>query len=363
MRKSGWLAAGLVAAGAAWAMRDIPAALGAKPAGERAERVRRSPQFDGTAFRNSDPTTVPPAGETKPIMRDLMEGREQRKPHGPIPLVTPSVKPLSSLDAIWYGHASTLIEIEGRRVLFDPMWSDRCSPAAHLGPRRLHEPPARLDTLPQVDAIVISHDHYDHLDMQTIRALVGLQSAPFLVPLGVGAHLERWGVPPFRIVELDWNESVTIAGLHLTVTEARHFSGRGLRRNGTLWGSWVISGATRRVFYTGDSGYFPGYADLGEKHGPFDLALIQIGAYSPSWPDIHMTPEEAIAAHLDLRAKLLIPVHWCTFVLAFHPWGEPVDRLWREAKARGVRLAVPKPGERVAVDQPPLVDGWWQSIS
>ncbi len=344
-------------------MRDIPAAMGAKPAGERLARMRRSPQFDGKRFTNRAETAITPAGQGNQIVRDFILDREQRRPHQEVPLLTPSATPLSSLDLVWYGHASTLIEIEGRRVLFDPVWSDRCSPAPHLGPRRLHRPPVPLDTLPQVDAIVISHDHYDHLDMPTVRTLVGLQSAPFLVPLGVGAHLERWGVPPSRIVELDWDEGATVAGLRITVTEARHFSGRGLVRNGTLWGSWVVTGAHRRVFYTGDSGYFSGYAEIGAKYGPFDLALIQIGAYSESWPDIHMTPEEAVAAHLDLRADLLVPVHWCTFILAFHAWAEPVDRLWRETKARGVRLAVPKPGERVAVDQPPLVDGWWQSIA
>ncbi|TDC28744.1 MBL fold metallo-hydrolase, partial [Micromonospora sp. KC213] len=285
----------------------------------------------------------------------------------PVPLLRPApvpqVAPERELSVVWYGHASTLVEVEGHRVLIDPVWSDRCSPSASFGPRRLHEPPVRLDELPPVDAILISHDHYDHLDMATVGELTRRQSAPFLVPLGVGAHLDRWGVPEDRIVELDWSQCHRVGGLEITATAAQHFSGRGLRRDGTLWSSWVIAGAHRRVFYTGDSGYFDGYAEIGAEHGPFDVTLMQIGAYDRAWAGIHMFPEEAVAAHLDLRGELLLPVHWATFNLALHDWAEPVDRLWAEAKARDVRIAVPRPGERVVVDDPPPVDGWWQAVA
>ncbi|MFD0819498.1 MBL fold metallo-hydrolase, partial [Micromonospora zhanjiangensis] len=228
---------------------------------------------------------------------------------------------------------------------------------------RLHPPPVALADLPPVDAILISHDHYDHLDLPTVRALSRGGSAPFVVPLGVGAHLERWGVPADRIVELDWDESATVAGLTLTATAARHFSGRGFSRDRTLWASWVIAGADRRVFYTGDSGYFEGYAEIGATYGPFDVTLMQIGAYDPAWPNIHMFPEEAVAAHLDLRGDVLIPVHWATFDLALHTWADPVNRLWREAKARDVRLAVPRPGERIDLADPPPLDPWWESVT
>jgi L-ascorbate metabolism protein UlaG (beta-lactamase superfamily) len=279
------------------------------------------------------------------------------------PSAETGIDPARELNIVWYGHASTLIEIEGRRVLLDPVWSDRCSPSAAVGPRRLHEPPVRLDELPHLDAILISHDHYDHLDMDTVRELTARQSAPFLVPLGVGAHLDRWGVPPERIIELDWSQTHRVAELEITCTAAQHFSGRGLRRNGTLWSSWVVAGRHRRVYYTGDSGYFGGYAEIGTAHGPFDVTLMQIGAYDRAWPGIHMFPEEAVTAHLDLRGGLFLPVHWATFNLALHDWSEPVDRLWAEAKARDVRLAVPRPGERVVVDDPPPVDGWWQAVA
>lgn len=355
----GVTALGLLAR-AAW---GVPAAMGAAPKGSRAERVRRSPQFRDGKFRNAAATQTLPAGDAGDLIRRYRADKAVRKPRGPIPLVTPpSDASGDGLHITWYGHASTLVEIEGSRVLFDPVWSDRVSPSAHVGPKRLHPVPVPIEQLPTLDAIVISHDHYDHLDLPTVRALVRTQRAPFVVPLGIGAHLERWRVPADRIVELDWEESVELGPLKLTATAAQHFSGRGFSRDGTLWASWVVAGRSRRVFYSGDTGYFPGFADIGREHGPFDAALVQIGAYDPLWPDIHMTPEEGVATHMDVHAHVLIPVHWATFTLAPHAWAEPVDRLWREAKAQDVTLAVPKPGERVDIDNPPAVDGWWQTL-
>jgi L-ascorbate metabolism protein UlaG (beta-lactamase superfamily) len=359
------LAAGGAAA-AAWAVRDIPLALGARPTGARAERMRRSPQYRHGAFRNSQAPRPMPPGSGWEMLWGLVTGYQQRRPSGAVPLVTPDLARWPSgpaLSIIWFGHASTLVEIEGHRVLFDPVWSLRCSPSARVGPRRMHPPPVPLEQLGPLDAIVISHDHYDHLDLASVRTLVRTQSAPFVVPLGVGAHLDRWGVPAPRVIELDWGEGVPVAGLRLTATAARHFSGRTFARDGTLWGSWVLAGRTRRVFYTGDTGYFTGLADIAAGYGPFDATLMQVGAYAAGWPNVHMTPEEAVTAHLDLCGGLLIPVHWATFNLAFHAWSEPVDRIWREAKARGVTLAIPRPGERVDVDDPPPVAPWWQPLS
>lgn len=346
-------------------MPGILAALGARPSGARAQRVQRSPHYRDGAFHNSMSTRTMVPGDSRSTLRDFLFGGERRRPKGAVPVLTPaaSAVPADGLHLTWYGHATTLVEIEGRRVLLDPLWSDRCSPTPGVGPKRLHAMPVALADLPPLDAIVISHDHYDHLDMPTVRALTRTQDAPFLVPLGVGAHLERWGVPDARIIELDWEESADVAGLTLTATEARHFSGRTLRRNGTLWSSWVIAGERRRVFYTGDSGYFEGYAEIGERHGPFDATLMQIGAYDKAWPEIHMFPEEAVEAHVQLRGDVLIPVHWATFNLALHDWSDPVDRVWAEAKARDVRLAVPRPGELVDADAPPPVDAWWQTIA
>lgn len=316
-------------------------------------------------YENTVPAAVVPRGAAKNIMRELLFGKEKRKPTGPVPIVTPGdwEQGADSLSAVWLGHASTLVEIEGHRILIDPVWSMRCSPTSLAGPRRLHPMPLALDALPKVDAILISHDHYDHLDMPTVERLTRTQQAPFLVPQGVGAHLRRWQVPEERIIEMGWEDVAKVGSLELILTEARHFSGRLFKRNRTLWGSWVIAGRQRRVFYTGDTGYFPGFAEIGAQHGPFDLTLIQIGAYSPYWPDIHMDPQEAVATHLDVRGGLLLPVHWATFNLALHSWGEPVDRIWLEAKRQEIKLVVPRPGERVHTDDPFEVDGWWQALA
>jgi L-ascorbate metabolism protein UlaG (beta-lactamase superfamily) len=360
-----WLAvAAAAAAGTAAVARGISVQAGAKPAGTRAERVARSPRYRDGAFHNAAVTsTVPQASDMRDTIREMIFGKQRRHPSAPVPVMKRVERPATDgLHVTWYGHSSALAEIDGARVLFDPVWSERVSPSALVGPKRLHPVPVALAELPTLDAIVISHDHYDHLDMASIRTLTRTQAAPFVVPLGVGAHLERWRVPADRIVELDWTESVDLAGLHIVATPAQHFSGRLFQRDGTLWTSWTVIGPRRKLFYTGDSGYFDGYAAIGEQYGPFDVALVQIGAYGDAWPTIHMTPEEGVVAAVDVRADLLVPVHWGTFNLALHDWTEPADRLWREAKARDVRIAVPRPGERIDADDPPAVDGWWQAL-
>ena len=359
--------AGVALARAAW---DVPLAVGGRPTGERLARMLRSPNFADGAFQNPVAATMMPPSSGPGVLREMVLGKEKRRPTHPVPLVAPSAAelsapPLDGLRLTWFGHATVLAEVEGRRVLFDPVWSERVSPSAVLGPKRLHPMPMALGDLPPVDAVVISHDHYDHLDMATVRRLAAHSPrARFVVPLGVGAHLERWRIPPGRIDELDWNESADVDGITLTATTARHFSGR-LRPggNGTLWASWVVAGAHRKVFYTGDSGYFDGYADIGAAHGPFDVTLVQVGAYSPYWPDIHMTPEEGVATHLAVGGELLVPVHWCTFNLAIHAWDEPVERLLADAAAHDVRVAVPRPGELLDVAAPARPTGWWRTVA
>ena len=351
---------------AAW---DVPAALGARPAGARLERMLQSPRFHDGAFHNEVPASIAPASSGPGILREMIRGKEIRRPRQPVPVVAPSATelaepPAGGLRLTWLGHATVLVELEGRRVLFDPVWSDRVSPSQAVGPRRLHPMPMSLDELPPLDAVVISHDHYDHLDMRTIRRLAARARVPFVMPLGVGAHLERWGIPPDQIIELDWEERASIAGLELIATAARHFSGR--RRPGentTLWASWVVAGPNRRVFYTGDSGFFDDYAKIGAAHGPFDLTLIQVGAYSPYWPDIHMTPEEGVATHLAVRGGLLVPVHWATFNLSLHSWSEPVERVLADAAKHDARVAVPIPGQLLDVDGLPKPDPWWRAVA
>jgi L-ascorbate metabolism protein UlaG (beta-lactamase superfamily) len=362
MAKKGPLMALALGAGLAWAVRGVPRQMGAKASGARADRVKASPQFADGKFRNTVPASEVTAASIPRILASTLTDRERRHPHQPIPVITPETGG-DGLYVTWFGHSSALIEIEGKRILVDPVWSDRCSPSHLVGPKRLHEPPIALRELPPIDAVVISHDHYDHLDMETIQNLADLQAVPFLVPLGVGAHLEKWGIPATRLIELDWQERTTIAGLEIICTPARHFSGRGFSRDETLWSSWVIKGETRRAFYSGDTGYFPGFAEIGAEHGPFDVTLVQVGAYGEAWPDIHMVPEDGVATHVDVQGGLMVPVHWATFNLALHDWAEPADRVWIEAKARDVSLAIPRPGERIDVDNPPAVDGWWQAIA
>ena len=346
------------------------AAFGASAGGERLARMQRSPQYKDGAFRNPVETR-----KMKGSFWDMMRrqfGKEQRVPPGPLPVVprTPSdfaTPPASGLRVTWFGHASALVEIDGARVLIDPVWSKRVSPSQRFGPLRFHPPPMALHVMPRLDAIVLTHDHYDHLDMYAVQTLVGSvtqERVPFITALGVGAHLERWGVPASRIVELDWWESTRAGALTIAAGSARHFSGRGLTGGDrTLWASWSIIGPKHRVFHSGDTGEFDGIADNGTRYGPFDLTLIKIGAYGPNWPDIHLTPEQAVRAHTLVQGRLLLPIHWGTFNLAYHDWNEPAERVVAAAAAAGVRIAMPKPGESIEPASPPPVDPWWRAVA
>ena len=349
-----------------WALRalhDAPAALGAGPAAIRAAATG-SPNYRGGAFCNLEPSSAIKldAEENRLVLFDMLSSNSHSRPKKPVPLADPTDRVSSApLSVSWLGHATALLEIDGYRLLTDPVWSERVSPSQAVGPQRLHPPPLALEALPALDAVVISHDHYDHLDMDTVRALARSQRAVFVTALGVGAHLRAWGIPASRVVELDWGSAHTIDDLTLTCTPARHFSGRFLSRNNTLWSSWVVAGPTHRAYFGGDSGYTGSFAEIGSTHGPFDLTLLPIGAYSRSWPDIHMNPEEAVRAHLDLNARgVLVPIHWGTFRLAPHPWAEPAERLVQAAEAAGVQIAVPRPGGRVTASAPATVEPWWR---
>jgi L-ascorbate metabolism protein UlaG (beta-lactamase superfamily) len=347
------------------ALHDAPAAVGAGPDAIHAV-ARRSSRYRDGVFDNIDPASpiVLRREERRMMLRELVGIHGDTRPGAPIPLVASAGAPSSaSLTAHWYGHSTALVEIDGYRVLTDPIWSRRCSPSRVLGPQRMHDVPVELEALPAVDAVVISHDHYDHLDFDTIVALARSQRAPFVVPLGVGAHLRAWGIPDRHIVELDWNESHSIGELTLVCTPARHFSGRLLTRNTTLWASWVLAGPRHRVYFAGDTGYTRSFAEIGSDHGPFDLTLLPIGAYNRAWPDIHMNPEEAVRAHRDLAGDLggqLLPIHWATFRLAPHPWSEPIERLVAAAGPAGVSLALPRPGQLVEVGAQTPFDPWWR---
>lgn len=345
-------------------------ALGAAPRGERLARIQRSANYRDGAFRNGDATRLGLEGGTGAMLRRWLFGKEQRVPPGPLPIVRRrrsdfATPPASGLRVTWLGHSTVLVEIDGARILFDPVWARRASPSTLVGPRRFHEPPLPLAELPPLDAILASHDHYDHLDRGVIRALARDSTqtrARFVVPLGVGAHLEKWGVAPGRITELDWWEATTVGPLDITATPARHFSGRGLAdRDHTLWASFAVAGPAHRVFHSGDTGPLAGFTDIGTRLGPFDLTLVKIGAYGDGWPDIHLTPEQAVDAHAKLRGRALLPIHWGTFNLAFHAWDEPVERVL-VAAARGTRLVLPRPGESVEPGADTTFVPWWREV-
>ncbi len=363
------MAAGTVTlATGGWVLRALhgaPAALGAQPSGIRAV-AERSPNFRDGVFVNLEPASQFSIDreEQRLMLWEVVGRRNATRPAAAIPVATPEPRafeaPAGQIAVSWFGHSTALLEIDGYRVLTDPIWSERCSPSDVVGPGRMHPPPVPLEALPALDAIVISHDHYDHLDIDTIIALARSQWAPFVVPLGVGAHLREWGLPDERIIELDWNERAQVDELTLICTPARHFSGRFLSRNNTLWASWVVIGPAHRAYFGGDTGYTKSFAEIGTEHGPFDVTLMPVGAYNLTWPDIHMNPEEAVQAHLDVNGRLLVPIHWCTFRLAPHPWAEPIERVLAAADAARVDVAVPKPGQRVDPAATTRVEPWWR---
>lgn len=332
--------------------------------GLRLERVRASKQFAGGGFINTYPaSTLRELGE-RPTLVDFMFGGKERIPTRPLPSTDPRAawtrRVQSGLRATWLGHSTVLLEIDGRRVLTDPVWGNRASPFPFMGPKRFQPVPVAIDALPQLDAIVISHDHYDHLDRVSVRALAAL-NVPFVTSLGVGAHLEAWGVPSERIIELDWWESTTLAnGLVLTAAPSHHFSGRGLHdRNTTLWSSFVIRGERSSVFFSGDTGLSPHFAEIGQRLGPFDLVMLEVGAFHPSWGSIHLGPDNALRAWEQIGSGRLLPIHWATFNLATHHWAEPAEVLFAKAPEG---LVMPLLGEAIEPAYVEAVQPWWRKL-
>lgn len=344
--------------------------LGKRATGLRLERMQASPLWTEGSFRNQHP--IPPGLRdttvARPTLRDFVFADGRRIPQEPLPLVDPrgqwAHRPDSGLRATWMGHSSVLIEIDGLRVLTDPVWGPRASPSRLIGPKRFQPAPLRLSQLPPIDVVVISHDHYDHLDYPTIRQLAKT-SVPFVTSLGVGAHLQAWGIAPERITELDWWQSHTLPGADLTIHAApsQHFSGRTLKdRNATLWSSLVIESARHRVFFSGDTGLTTEYARIRERFGPFDLVMLEVGAFHPTWGDIHLGPENALKALDLLGGGAFLPVHWGTFSLALHDWDEPAETLLTAAPAHGAQLLMPRLGEPVEPARGPVAAPWWRSV-
>lgn len=357
------LVAGLGLAGIAAVLLGSCASFGGTPDAAQQARIERSPQWRDGRFRNVEPVW----SDTGSALRRGFASTPGGSPGAPVPVAANdgnifATPPASGLRFTWFGHSSMLLEIDGVRVLLDPLWSRRISPVAWLGPERWYAPPLALADLPPIDAVLVSHDHYDHLDRDTVVALDS-ERTRFIVPLGVGAHLRAWGIPPTRIRELDWWESARVGVLDVTATPARHASGRiDPQSDTTLWAGFAMAGPEHRAWYSGDTGFHAALDRIGERLGPFDLTLIEAGQYDADWPDWHLGPELAVEAHRRVRGEVMVPVHWALFKLAHHGWTEPAERVLAAAACRGVLTRIPRPGESIELQEAGGTTRWWPAV-
>jgi L-ascorbate metabolism protein UlaG (beta-lactamase superfamily) len=337
--------------------------------GLRGERVRASKQFRDGTFHNTAGVGPGTQGTSLPIIGEFFFGGRARRPRGVLPVESPLEawqKPPSSgsFRMSWLGHSTVLLEVDGKRVLTDPVFGDRASPVSFAGPKRFHPVPATIAQLPRLDAVVLSHDHFDHLCRSSMEE-IGKLRVPVVTSLGVGARLEKFGVDPRVITELDWWEEYTLPGgeLSFTAAPAQHFSGRSLGdRNSTLWSSWVIRTAKRRVFFSGDTGLTREFEAIGKRLGPFDVTMLEVGAFHPAWGNIHLGPANALEAFQLLGGGTLLPVHWGTFDLALHAWDHPAETLVTLAEKAGARVLTPMLGRPFEPDHVGGPTPWWRAV-
>lgn len=347
-------------------MENTLVSIQARASGLRRERIQGSPHSHDGRFRNLANVKPDLKGFAPSIAGEFMFGGGKRAPKGKLPVHDPLQHwlraPETGLRVSWLGHSTLWLEVDGVRILTDPVFGNRASPVGFMGPKRFHPTPVALEALPEFDVLLLSHDHYDHLCRSSMEQLAK-RSVHVVTALGVGAHLEAYGFAPELIHELDWHESLERPGVRFTATPGQHFSGRALGdRNATLWASWVIQTERHKLFFSGDTGLFPELADIGRKHGPFDLTMLEVGAFHPAWGDIHLGPTNALAAHQMLQGKVLLPVHWGTFDLALHTWNAPAEELYTGAGAQGVRLIMPELGRPLEPAQTPDVLPWWRNV-
>ena len=344
-------------------LADAWQGLGHRATGARRARMEQSPQWKDGAFENPAPIV----NHFGPMVSGVLHASPDSAPSAPVDVqqVDPALlatPPSSGLRLTWFGHAAMLIELDGHRFLTDPVWSDRVSPLTWVGPKRYYPPLIPLESLGKLDAVLISHDHYDHLDHRTIIAMKDWDTK-FIVPLGVGAHLEYWGIAPEKIIEVDWWQHAKFGALEVVSTPVRHASGRHVfDKDATLWSSYAVVGPQHRVYFSGDSGLFAELQDIGEKLGPFDVAMIEVGQYHRAWPDWHMGPEQAVTAHHLVNAKVFFPMHWGLLTLAYHAWTEPIERSVTAALKDASTIVTPKPGQSIEPDLALPTARWWPTL-
>ncbi len=325
--------------------------------------AKKSPNFENGVFKNLEKTVMMTDFKWSSLGDYFKKGKKE--PENSLTAEKISKETINSLaDSLtrvtWFGHSALLLEISGKKIFLDPMLGESASPIPFMGPKRFQdELPISMEDLPELDAVLISHDHYDHLDYESILKLKD-KVKKFYLPLGVGEHLIKWGVDKEKIVELDWWTDVTLDDLTFAATPSRHFSGRGFARNQTLWCSWVIKSDSSSVFFSGDSGYGKHFKEIGEKYGPFDITLMECGQYNKQWANIHMMPEETTQAHVDVKGKLLLPIHWGAFVLALHDWTDPIERVTAKAQELGVDVVTPRVGQPIVLQDAETYSNWWK---
>jgi len=327
-------------------------------------KIEDSPQYKDGKFNDMGNVLNMSFTDYVSTTWDFLFAKNHRSPDTELPIKPVDLSHFNNpdsdqLNVTWLGHSSLMINIDGYKILVDPVFEKRIS---IFGPTRFNgDVPLDIRQIPKVDAVIISHDHYDHLNKYSVQRLID-KSNKFIVPLAVGAQLIDWGVPEDKIVELDWWQEYRLdQNLVVAATPAQHFSGRGIfDRNETLWASWVIKTPIHKLFISGDSGYFEGFKQIGDKYGPFDMTFIECGAYGKSWPKVHMFPEQTVQAHLDLKGIVLHPIHWGTFNLALHPWYEPMIRLTTAANYKNIQIATPVVGETTVYGMSIPVTRWWE---
>ncbi|MEX1187761.1 MAG: MBL fold metallo-hydrolase [Bacteroidia bacterium] len=336
---------------------------------EHKQVYSQSPQWQEDKFVNAIPTNMDIGLKDMPgLIIKQFKSDPARQPKKDIPVIK-----IDSLDIAhrsdtitqltWFGHSAFLLEIKGKKILIDPMFGPTPAPHPTLGKKRYNsEMPIKIEKLPKIDAILLSHDHYDHLDYGSIMKLKS-KTREYFVPLGVGRHLESWGIEKEKIHELDWWEFAEFEELQLTCSPARHFSGRGITdRATTLWCSWAIKSDDKNLFFSGDSGYGPHFKEIGEKLGPFDFAMLECGQYNEQWSAIHMIPEESAQAGRDVQADMVMPIHWGSFTLAFHSWTDPVERFTKAAAEHNMKFTTPRIGEAIVMGKPASTNNWWEEL-